>query len=647
MTRGFSRYIWPLELPNTTLDNRVFRARHALAIDEERTTFAPVLWDEDNAAPQTGPNDQKLLQVWFAGVHSNVGGGYPDNSLANVSLAWMMAEAEAKECGLKFKAGAVELIAQAHDKDGRLYNSRSGIGGYYRYGPRRISDFYALRPGEKENHRVAKIHESVLARIQVGAHLYAPIAVPHQYAVVSATGRQTKLLGHDTRENPDGAKDRARKQDSVWNVVWRRRAIYFLTVFASLYLVLYPLVRESYAFEEMATRLRIVSDAIRLIGGTLPSGASRWIAGYARDPAWFLLWATIVGFLIWYNSGLKSEINTRMRRIWDRHIPDGHALQPRTAPSKVWSALRWLFVAILFYFAAYPLFEWLPFLHWLKAPDPWWDNVIHLYSEQPVRFVICVFLIFYFLPEDWIQAIRKRPEYQWAWRGLKMTVAPAVFALLILYSAFAFGNHVLFNVRDSFGAFCKPSKNEKGWLNADNNGFECKKGTCKKTIEFDSAHPSLCMSTAVFAERAKRYAINVKREPADKQWTFWNEPAFMGGQPVSQMTWWKQPILWMLFPFRRSLDRPWANLIVRYGPTGTEESFLDPEPPDLIDDLADPKVRAPDRIPVKTETRGEAWTAKRDGEIFVYINKPVLGPWGIDSAGSVGALLAAARRRLK
>ena len=66
----------------------------------------------------------------FAGVHSNVGGGYPDDSLANVSLSWMLAEAE--QAGLSFKkmpsADPDALLSSdsAKDKDGRLYDPGAG-----------------------------------------------------------------------------------------------------------------------------------------------------------------------------------------------------------------------------------------------------------------------------------------------------------------------------------------------------------------------------------------------------------------------------------------------------------------------------------------------------------------------------------------
>jgi uncharacterized protein (DUF2235 family) len=78
MARGVSQWILPLELPNRSFDLRIQRACHALSLDDERTTFHPVLWNE-----KTLPSE-KLSQVWFSGVHSNVGGGYPDDSLAHI-----------------------------------------------------------------------------------------------------------------------------------------------------------------------------------------------------------------------------------------------------------------------------------------------------------------------------------------------------------------------------------------------------------------------------------------------------------------------------------------------------------------------------------------------------------------------------------
>src|SRR5258708_15127314 len=68
MTRGISNWVWPLELPNRILSERVNVARHALALDDERTTFHPVLWTERHsgqlalAVPAT-IDGQMLVQV--------------------------------------------------------------------------------------------------------------------------------------------------------------------------------------------------------------------------------------------------------------------------------------------------------------------------------------------------------------------------------------------------------------------------------------------------------------------------------------------------------------------------------------------------------------------------------------------------------
>ena len=52
MTRGISQWIWPWMLPDcASRPQRVARACHALSIDDERTTFHPVLWDESKEAP--------------------------------------------------------------------------------------------------------------------------------------------------------------------------------------------------------------------------------------------------------------------------------------------------------------------------------------------------------------------------------------------------------------------------------------------------------------------------------------------------------------------------------------------------------------------------------------------------------------------
>jgi uncharacterized protein (DUF2235 family) len=77
------------EFHDVGLAASVRNARHALAIDERRKPFRPTLW--------TGPFEahQTVKQRWFAGVHTNIGGGYDKDGLANVALRWMVNEAKA------------------------------------------------------------------------------------------------------------------------------------------------------------------------------------------------------------------------------------------------------------------------------------------------------------------------------------------------------------------------------------------------------------------------------------------------------------------------------------------------------------------------------------------------------------------------
>jgi hypothetical protein len=87
------------EFHDTKLSTRVDGAFHALAIDEQRAAFKPTLWHQ-----KPGANGQELKQVWFTGVHCDIGGGYSDTSLSDITLLWMADRAQ--EYGLAFLPGA-------------------------------------------------------------------------------------------------------------------------------------------------------------------------------------------------------------------------------------------------------------------------------------------------------------------------------------------------------------------------------------------------------------------------------------------------------------------------------------------------------------------------------------------------------------
>lgn len=79
---------------DTNLHPNTETAYHSLAIDERRLEFKPTLW-HSTVAPH-----QVLVQVWFTGVHSEIGGGTEEIGLSNITLGWMLKNAEARGLAL-------------------------------------------------------------------------------------------------------------------------------------------------------------------------------------------------------------------------------------------------------------------------------------------------------------------------------------------------------------------------------------------------------------------------------------------------------------------------------------------------------------------------------------------------------------------
>lgn len=100
---------------DTALSPIVDNARHAIAIDERRQSFTPTLWTNVQDNP-------RVKQVWFPGVHSDVGGGYSRCGLSDGALKWMIEEAQ--QLGLDFRQIG-SLIAP--DSSGQLHDSVIGV----------------------------------------------------------------------------------------------------------------------------------------------------------------------------------------------------------------------------------------------------------------------------------------------------------------------------------------------------------------------------------------------------------------------------------------------------------------------------------------------------------------------------------------
>ena len=167
---------------DTELGSHVRTARHAMAIDEIRSSFCVSRWSNSDLHPGA-------RELWFPGVHSDVGGGYGDCGLSNAALLWMMDESAAK--GLFFREEVRHGI-QANAL-GVMHNSFKGAFARLRSRPRNVDAIVA------ENSEL--FHPSVFERQRV-----SPIEYPayHPTRILQQGESVTVEIFADTRWNETG-----------------------------------------------------------------------------------------------------------------------------------------------------------------------------------------------------------------------------------------------------------------------------------------------------------------------------------------------------------------------------------------------------------------------------------------------------------
>jgi uncharacterized protein (DUF2235 family) len=130
------------------ISSQIKYAYHALAADERREVFTPTLWETSPRAAM-GFNSQVSEQVWFSGVHSNIGGGYVDSGLSDVTLQWMMEKAQ--ETGLGFDTDYLKSIQP--QSCGELRDSALGIYSIMKKISRPINSGISISIDEETGHR--------------------------------------------------------------------------------------------------------------------------------------------------------------------------------------------------------------------------------------------------------------------------------------------------------------------------------------------------------------------------------------------------------------------------------------------------------------------------------------------------------------
>ncbi len=135
------------EFHDTKMGSNIATARHALAVDEQRENFEPTVW-----LPRSGVD---LKQVWFSGVHADVGGSYPPDKhtglrASDIPLKWMLDEAT-----------TADLTIEPHIRDSLTHSTSAKLHKSRRHVYRLKSPLH--RP-LIENDKPTKIHPSVKSR---------------------------------------------------------------------------------------------------------------------------------------------------------------------------------------------------------------------------------------------------------------------------------------------------------------------------------------------------------------------------------------------------------------------------------------------------------------------------------------------------
>jgi Uncharacterized alpha/beta hydrolase domain (DUF2235) len=122
---------------DTTLNRNVGYAKHAISIDENRADFKRVPWSPtaEKADKRDALGNLYFEQVWFPGVHADIGGGYLENEarLSDAALKWMVAGASLIPDGLKHDGSVLRL---SPDPAGPQHNEQAG--GFLKAGVRHL-----------------------------------------------------------------------------------------------------------------------------------------------------------------------------------------------------------------------------------------------------------------------------------------------------------------------------------------------------------------------------------------------------------------------------------------------------------------------------------------------------------------------------
>jgi len=673
LTIAVDRWVWPMVLMDHSLPANVERARHALALDDERRTFhAITLVDPGPSAAKIAEgaclDDQRLIEAWFAGMHANVGGGYADDRLAHVSLCWILHEAA--QVGLRFRGDKLAEYEAYASANGEMADSRSGAGIFYRYHPRSVHKTVFGADNERLGQAPTPLlHHSVVRRMAEGADRYAPISIDtdinvlgeannvvafrHPPAGLKTAGPTEQALarlllrpGSDAQQNRlRAARDEAmaRAQDLV---CWRRLDYLAMVVLATAFVA----VAAFAPAPECPSINGVFADVIKLplavVGLVLPGPAAFLLTPFQERP--LLAVPMLAAFLaiLWISGVLQTRIRDWAAAGWrDTWRQPAIEIDHTEKSAQIRMLRRWALALVAFAAMLAVVAAW----NW---PVGWWDvgtigtalagalglAWIRAAAQRRFRTVPRD------RPADWrlldfARSCRNSPCLVRVYRWLARVVAPLAFLLVTGWAVLfllvgPLVAQAIFQTRVLLGAVCRESD-----LTPTGDRFFLVNDRC--------------WASGLTVTEGQRYRLRMQIMPSPAQqppdpegWFDRTTPADLRGLA------WEGMAHRAGFLLKRWSGENWFTPVVRIGRTGMTEFPLRVEgatapawPPGIrpwIAAIADAAERADlaidksipndiaNRIVMEMNKAGRTVTvletvfrAPKTGEIFLYVNDAV------------------------
>lgn len=577
MTIAIHKWILPLRFPDMILSNKVEHAVQALALDEARQTFHPMLWTERTFDPDGGEGDPdpRPHQAWFAGVHSDIGGGYSNERLSLVPAVWMLEEAQDRT-GLRLRAAAFGDLKARASAFGELHDSRGGLAAFYRYKPRILAelgdeDLDGNRRKEVIVDRF-KIHHSVFDRIRESGADYAPIGIPEDYDVVreaeSEDGKTVRDVVSAGQAGYETDAERARRADiqrGIEDTVFLRKVAYYLMTGVGLALVVIPLLWLS---DPAVIPDRLGSSLAVLFAGVLGfvplPGADRIGQFWVHHSTAFIGLVAVFALAFAVSRRLAGTIQSKAQAAW-RHVAGGTLSDQ--SPRRQWIE-RWR-------------------AHTQGFHRVWTKRAF------PVVLIVAIFFL---------------PPATALWRWFLFTPFGGDSVCTFVHAKATADNFQEISNKDKTANKCDAEADSPNKSAGDERIDRCIKTDRpqKHAITFDTVEP--CVATWVEMKKGRDYKISVAVDAAWKDGGLEADPT---GISWFEIPWSKRPAMTIAVLSRRYWSEKWFALMGSIG-RGRENAF---------------RIHAKrvDVDPASPDDAGFTYTfrAWRTGRLYLFVNDAI------------------------